>query len=426
MPATLENILQTLVGFIDAFMIAKIGLVAVTAVGLANTILNVYLAVYIALGVAATALVAERIGAKQVELAQTYGVKILQMTTLIGLVLGDISWGLARPFLQLMGADAQVLPQASQFFVWVGGFTLLMGYHTILGTLLRANGDSLTPMKVSLLVNFLNVGLDYLLIFGWGPIPRLGVLGTALGTVISRAIGVLILKVRLDQTSLAFKWRSVLAMQADKTVWQLALPAALERLVMRLGQVLYFSLIVMIGNKTFAAHSIAANIEAFTYMPALGLGSAAAVLVANAMGEGNPQKNRFVTYRCIQYGVGLMTFMGVILYFIAPWAAGLFTQDLEALNQVVTALRIDALGQPVVAISLIMANVLQGMGDTKTPLISTSVGMWAVRVLGVYFLGVILEWGIAGVWWAILIDLSLRSIVLYGRYRQHLTRLESI
>ena len=136
-PATIENILQTAVGFIDALMISKIGLVAVTAVGIANTILNVYLALFIALGVGASALIAQRIGAKQGDEAQKITNQTVILTLAVSLVLGLLSIVFGEALLKIMGASEAVLLEAQLFFTVVGGGALFMGFMTIFGSILR-------------------------------------------------------------------------------------------------------------------------------------------------------------------------------------------------------------------------------------------------------------------------------------------------
>ncbi|HAB98195.1 MAG TPA: MATE family efflux transporter, partial [Enterococcus sp.] len=199
-PATIENVLQTAVGFIDALMISKIGLVAVTAVGIANTILNVYLALFIALGVGASALIAQKIGAKRPDEAQKVTNQAVMLTLAVSLLLGIISIVFGESLLRVMGASEAVLQEALQFFMVVGGGALFMGLMTIFGSILRATGDTKSPMKISVVVNIGNVVIDYILIFGLGPIPALGVLGTAIGTVLSRILGCWLLYRKVQQS----------------------------------------------------------------------------------------------------------------------------------------------------------------------------------------------------------------------------------
>ncbi|HEL1565249.1 TPA: MATE family efflux transporter [Streptococcus suis] len=416
LPATVENIFLTLVGFVDTLLIAQLGLVAVTAVGLANTILNVYFAVYMALGVGATALIARSIGAGDKE-AVAYQVRqavVLSLGT--GLVFGVLSLVFGRQMLVLMGADAESLAGAQTFFYWVGGLTIFQALMTILGTILRASGDTVSPMKMSLLTNGFNVVLDYFLIFGIGSWSGLGIVGTALGTVLARLLGTVLLYRKVQQTDLAVELKQLFHFGSPKEMVDLTLPAAAERLVMRLGQVVYFSLIVELGTTVYASHMIAGNIESFTYMPAYGLATAVAVLIGQALGKGDILTVRRVAFHSSAYGVAIMSLLGVVLFVGAPSFALLFTKDLEAVKQVVTALRIDAFNQPGLAVSLIMAGALQGLGDTKSPLYSTMIGMWGLRVVGVIVLGQMFGLGIAGVWLSILIDLLLRAIFLTWRF----------
>ena len=420
-PATIENVLQTAVGFIDALMISKIGLVAVTAVGIANTILNVYLALFIALGVGASALIAQKIGAKRPDEAQKVTNQAVMLTLAVSLLLGIISIVFGESLLRVMGASEAVLQEALQFFMVVGGGALFMGLMTIFGSVLRATGDTKSPMKISVVVNIGNVVIDYILIFGLGPIPALGVLGTAIGTVLSRGLGCWLLYRKVQQSESPVDHASLFNSGNYRPLVNLSIPATLERLVMRLGQVLYFGLVVSISAKTFAAHSIAGNIESFTYMPAYGLATAATTLVGNAVGAGESQQAKRYGYSAAKYGVIFMSLLGVVLFFGAPFFASLFTSDQEALRQIVIALRIDAFAQPGLAISLITTGALQGMGDTRSPLYSTAFGMWGIRVVGMIVLSKYLGLGIVGIWLSIAIDLYLRSLFLVYKFNHSLS-----
>ncbi|WP_144772120.1 MATE family efflux transporter [Enterococcus casseliflavus] len=419
-PATIENILQTLVGFIDSLMIARIGLAAVTAVGIANSILNVYLAVFIALGVGASSLIAQKLGAKKKEEAYIVTNQAVLIAILIGFLFGAISILFGQPLLSMMGASEEILKSSEQFFYIVGGTSVFISLMTIFGSILRATEDAKTPMKVSIIVNIVNICLDYVLIFGLGPIPALGVIGTAIGTVISRLIGTILLYNKVQKSKSPIKFAVFFKKNNYSELLKLTIPATLERLVMRLGQVVYFGLIVGISADVFAAHSIAGNIESFTYMPAYGLAAAASTMVGMSIGSSNFQMAQKYAYSAAKYGVVFMSFLGIFLYFGAPMFASIFTKDVNTINQITTALRIDSFAQPALAISLITTGALQGMGDTKSPLYSTVIGMWVIRVMGVILFSRVFDMGIAGVWLSIAIDLYLRSIFLVYRFRKNI------
>ena len=421
-PATIENILQTLVGFIDALMIAKIGLIAVTAVGVANTILNVYLAIFIAIGIGGGALIAQRLGAKNEQSASELTNQTVLITIIFGLLFGIISICFGELLLKMMGASNEILSEAMIFFYIVGGTAVFIALMTVFGSILRANEDTKTPMQISIIVNLINIIIDYLLIFGVGPIPPLGVIGTAIGTVISRIIGSYLLFHRIQQSKSPIRFKILFAKKNYQPLIRLIIPATLERLVMRFGQVIYFGLIVSLSAKTFASHSIAGNIESFTYMPAYGLAAAASTIVGNQIGANKMLEAKQTANSAVKFGVITMSFLGIILFLGAPYFALLFTNDAEAIQQIVIALRIDAFIQPALAVSLITTGTLQGMGDTKTPLISTIVGMWGIRIIGVLVLAIFFKMGIAGIWLAIGIDLYARSIFLNRRLQKNMNK----
>lgn len=425
-PATIENLLQTLVGFADTLMISQIGLAAVTAIGLANAVLSVYLAVFIALGVGSSSLIARSLGAKDSDGARAYSSESLLLAIIFGMFFGIASLLIGRPLLTAMGAKGTVLRYGLQFFSIVGGASLFVSVMNILGSILRASGDTKTPMMISTAVNLLNIGIDYVLIFGIGPFPALGVTGTAIGTVVSRIIGCWLLFRKVQVSEVPVSRGKVLELKNYPALLKISIPAALERLVMRLGQVLYFSLIAAIGPVTFAAHSIAGNIESFTYMPGYGLAAAASTLAGMAAGAKKLKEARVYAFLSVKIGILIMSLCGAVLFFGSPLFAGWFTKDPEAVHQVVTALRIDAFIQPMLAASLILTGALQGLGDTKSPLYATAIGMWGIRIIGVLLLGQALKLGITGIWLSIGIDLTLRAFFLSYRFRKDTDKAEDL
>lgn len=429
-PAMIENTLQTVVGFVDTLFVSKLGLAEVTAVGVANTVLAVYIAIFMAIGVGASSLIARHIGAGNVVLAKGVAKQSTIISAALGLLFGVISFFFAEPLLRVMGAESKVVADGALYFRIVAVPSIFISLMFIFGSILRAAGDTKTPMKVSWWINIIHIGLDYVLIFGLLGWNGLGIAGAAWATVIVRILGTLALYYYIQKSKVAFSlWKDGFSRTNPftKPILQLSVPAAIERLIMRLGQVLYFGLIVRIGTETYAAHTIAGNIETFSYMPGYGLAIAATTLVGQQIGA---QRNK----EAYEYGmlttgiaVGFMSFVGILLFFLSPWFASWFTTDKHAIDMVVTALRIDAFAMPALAVSLVLAGALQGAGDTKSPMYSTAIGMWVIRVIGVYVLGIQLGMGIAGVWLSIAIDLLIRAIFLFFKFRTafHPSKLKS-
>jgi putative MATE family efflux protein len=417
-PAMIENILQTIVGFVDTLFVAKLGLNEVTAVGVANAILAVYIAIFMAIGVGTSSLISRSIGSGDISKAKSIARQSTIISAILGLLFGFIALFFSEPLLRLMGAESKVLTYGVTYFQIVAIPSIFISLMFTLGSILRASGDTKTPMKVSWWINIIHIGLDYVLIFGLFGMPGLGVAGAAWATVIVRIIGTLLLFFYIKRSKVSFSLFGSSSKENSLSILKLSTPTAIERLIMRFGQVLYFGLILKIGADAYAAHSIAGNIETFSYMPGYGLAIAATTLVGQSIG-GKRFKDAY------QYGmittviaIVFMSFIGVLLFFLSPWFATWFTTNKNAIDMVVTALRIDAFAQPALAIGLVLAGALQGAGDTKSPMYSTAIGMWLIRVMGVYILGIYLEMGIAGVWLSIAIDLYVRAIFLFFRFKK--------
>ena len=419
-PAMIENILQTVVGFVDTLFVAKLGLIEVTVVGIANAILAVYMAIFMAIGVGASSLIARNIGAGKIDRAKEVAKQSTFISIIVGLLFGLITLFFSEFLLSLMGAESKVISEGAVYLRIVGIPSVFISLMIIFGSILRAAGNTRAPMNVALWMNILHILLDYLLIFGLGSFMGWGVAGAAWATVIVRVLGAMALYYYIRKSSVSFAIFDTSESDSLRfSIIKLATPAAIERLIMRLGQVLYFGLIVVIGTKTFAAHSIAGNIETFSYMPGYGLAIAATTLVGQYIGAG--RSNEAYQYGILTAGIAIifMTTIGIFMFIFAPWLAIWFTNDAEAIEMVTVALRIDAFAQPALAIGLVLTGALQAAGDTKSPMYSTAIGMWLFRIVGIYVFGIHLNMGIAGIWLAIALDILIRAIFLSWRY-QHL------
>ncbi|MED4779389.1 MATE family efflux transporter [Brevibacillus choshinensis] len=415
-PAMIENVLQTIVGFVDTLFVSKLGLGEVTAVGVTNAVLAVYLAVFLAMGVGTSALIAKNVGAGNLTKAKSIARQSTLLSAFLGILFGLITFFFAEPLLRLMGAEARILGDGVVYFRIVAVPSIFISLMTIFGSILRAAGDTKTPMKVGIWINLIHIVLDYVLIFGFLGINGFGIAGAAWATVIARVVGTFALYYKIQKSDLSFSWRNDRSREFLLPLLQISFPAAVERLIMRFGQVLYFGLIVRIGTDVYAAHTIAGNIEVFSYMPCYGLAVAATTLVGQNLGA-NRRKDAYrygILTTCI--AVIFMSFVGVLLFFLSPAAASWFTDQTEVIQMVTTALRIDAFAQPFLAIGLVVAGALQGAGDTKSPMYSTAIGMWLIRVVGVYVLSIHFELGIAGIWLSIAVDLFARAVFLYLRF----------
>ncbi len=419
-PAMIENILQVLLGTVDTYFIGRIGSEAIAGVGVTNLIMNIYISFFIAIGVGTTAIVSRSIGAKDIDRANRSVKQSIIIALGIGLVFGGLNLIFAREILSFLGADESVIRYALPYFLSVAVPCVFLCLMMVLSSSLRGAGDTKTPMKVAIVSNIINIILDYILIFGIFNFQGLGILGAGIATTVSRVMGVLLLllsvngnktKIHID---LFRKWE--LDLDIIRSISRIGLPAGVEKLIMRFGQLVYGGLIITIGTKAYAAHNIAGTIEAYSYLPGMGFGVAAATLVGQHLGAKNPEEAKEFGLISNILATIFMIFMGVVFYVFAPFLAGIFSKDPQVISLVVKVLRIIALFQPFLCMTLVITSALQGAGDTKFPMYSTLFGIWGIRVLGVYILGIKLNLGLVGVWLAYALDITVRGTILLLRF----------
>ena len=225
LPAIGENFLQMLMGMVDSYLVAQLGLVAVSGVSVAGNIITIYQAIFIALGAAVVSLLSKSMGQKDQKAIARQATESIKVTVLLSCILGALSLCFGKELIALLGVEVAVAEAGGIYLSLVGGSILFLGLMTTFGALVRVAHNPRTPMYVSLLTNILNALLSGILIFVFG----LGIAGAALGTVLSRLLGTYLLWRRVQLPLAPFRWG------LDRDLLSLALPAAGERLMMRAG-----------------------------------------------------------------------------------------------------------------------------------------------------------------------------------------------
>ena len=414
LPAVFENILQTSVGFVDSVLIAKISLVAVSAVSLVNGVMAVYQAVFIALAVAVATVVSNAAGARASKAVSENVRQSIALSLMVGVILSLLSLVLAHPILRAMGASGDILQQGIIFFRVIAGTSVLIVLMTVLGQLIRTAGQTRTPLTINLIVNILNFCLDFILIFGLFGFPRLGILGAGIGTALSRLIGVGLLFHKLQQTSHRLQGP---IFSRDQHIFKTeivkrAFPIMGERLMMRLGDIVIFVIIIAYGSKVFAGNAIGETITAYNYLPAFGFATGASILIARAYGAKDHLEIRKLTKSSFVMTAIISTLVGGIIFAFSTFILNFFTFDAVAVSAAQVVILISFVSEPIVAGVIIYTAALQAMGDAKTPFYATMFGMWVIRIGVAWLLGTAFGWGIWGVWIATVLDNIFRLIVL--------------
>lgn len=421
-PAIMENILHVFIGVVDMFFVGKLGPEAIAAVGVTNLIMNMYLAFFLAVGVGTTAIVARKVGAGNLEEAGQAAKNALGIALLLGFLCGLISFVFGEKILLLLGTEAKVMEYALPYFKIVAVPTVFLSLMMVLAATLRGAGDTKTPLKVALAANIINAILDYVLIFGLFVIPGLGIAGAGLAATLARFTSVIVLVMVINKGKSKLRVDFLTGWQLNKnmarSICRVSLPAAFERLIMRTGQLVYCGMIIQVGTTAYASHIVAGTIETISYLPGMGFGVAAATLVGQALGAEKPETAKRLGLSANRMATLFMVCLGIIFFIFAPFLAGIFTQDPEVKNLTTYVLRIIALFQPFLCMTLVITSALQGAGDTRFPMYTTFVGIWGIRVLGGYYLGLVLGLGLVGIWLAYALDVTVRGLLLTARFHR--------
>ena len=422
-PMVLEMVLESLFAVVDVFFVGRLGADAVATVGLTESLLSLIFAVAIGLSMSITAMVARRIGEKDPEDASIAGVQAVILGLTVSLAVGIPSFIFAPRLLQLMGASADIVATGSGYArIALGGSgAILMLFLN--NAIFRGAGDAAIAMRLLWISNIINLVLDPCLIFGLGPLPRLGVTGAALATFTGRSIGVLYQFYRLGRgterlPSLARHLRVNL-----KVLWRLIRVSITGILQFAIAHTSWIGLVRIVstfGAAALAGYTIAIRIVVFVILPSWGLSNAAATLVGQNLGAGKPDRAETSVWRTGFYNMLFLGGVGVILIMFAEPAVRLFTHDPEVIPLAASCLRILSYGNIGYAYGMVMLQAFNGAGDTVTPTIVNFFGFWLVEIPLAYLLAITIRMRSSGVFWSIVIAeafIAAAGIVLFKRGR---------
>ena len=281
----------------------------------------------------------------------------------------------------------------------------------IFSAILRAAKDSKTPMKIGILINVINVVLNYILIYPCHQInifgtsipmygANLGVVGAALASAIAFSVGGVLTTIALWQNEILSPRKMQYRFDFDilKPCMRVALPNMLQRFATSLGYVAFASMINSLGDISTAAHTIANTVESAFYIPGYGMQSAAAILAGNAYGEKNEAKLKTLSRMMIPIEIILMILSGAALFMSAPWLVSLFSNDAQVMNLGTVVLRMVALSEPFYGYYIIVEGMMLGVGKTKRPFFYNVLGMWGIRIAGTFICTQMLGMGLISAW----------------------------
>lgn len=413
LPAMGENFLQMAMGMVDSYLVASLGLVAISGVSVAGNIITIYQAIFIALGAAISSLISKSLGEGDREQLAYHATESVKLTLILSGLLGLLSLFFGRQLLGLLGTEAAVAQAGGLYLALVGGTIVLLGLMTTFGALVRVTRNPRVPMYVSLLTNILNALFSALGIY----VFQMGIAGVAIGTVLSRLVGVLILWWELDLPFAPWSW------SLDRELLRLSLPAAGERLMMRAGDVVIIALVVTFGTDAVAGNAVGEVLTQFNYMPAFGVATATVMLVARAVGQGDLLAVRAITRRSLWLTLALMLPLALGIFALGRPLTLLYTDNSGALSASLLVVLFSLLGVPMTVGTVIYTAVWQGLGNARLPFYATTIGMWLIRIGAGYLLGIVWGLGLPGVWAGTLLDNGFRWLFLQACYHRKMRKL---
>ncbi len=414
LPVTVSSLLQRTEGIVAVFLVGGLGAGPIAAVGLGQLLAFIATTLVSGLSVGTNVIVAQFWGAKRRREAGEAARHFLGLS--FGVSLGLMLCGMVvnRRAMQLLGAAPDVvalsLPYSTLIFLVIP-FTILL---QVLSSILQGTGDTKTPMYAMIAVNLLHVAIAYPLIYGrWG-LPDLGLRGAAIAVGIAEASGTCYLLFRC----LPLLHRSA-QMRHDylRTIWQVGAPVSGERIVQQAGILVYTKIVLLYGTVSYAAHQVGLSIESLSFLPGYGFAIAAATMVGQSIGAGKYAKAKLENWEANRLAAVIMSAMGLVFFFFPYALLRAFTGDESVIELGTVFLKIVALLQVPLALTMVLAGSLRGAGDTHFIMVATTVGMWAVRVPLAVIMGLWLNLGVLYVWLAMIADWTLRMALMLWRYR---------
>ena len=427
-PAIVEQIMLTLVQYVDTAMVGSLGSNATAAVGLTSSTTWLFNGFFNAAAVGFSVQVAQHLGAGRQEEAKKVTWQALQFVGIFGILMGAVAFGLSFYLPAMLGADPAIRPDASLYFRIIAcamPFTLA---SNMFSAVIRCAGDTRTPMILNLIINVLNVILNTLFIYAprtvslfgrevfvWG--AGWGVGGAAFASALSTAfVACMFLVVLFRKKSpiqIRLSQRFPFERRCLSTAWKLGLPVALERSTLCVAQIVITAVITGIGTVAVAANHLAGTAESISYLPASGVAVAGTTLVGQAIGAGRKDLARRFARMVSWMGVVIMTFGGAVLYFFAPQLIRIFSTDPQVIDLGSQVLRIVAFAEPLFGASIVASGTLRGAGDSRGPFFISLATMWGVRItLSLLLAG---RMGLIGVWLAMAAELCARGLIFMIR-----------
>jgi putative MATE family efflux protein len=409
-PSIIEEILSTLLQYVDTAMVGHLGEEATAAVSTTTTIGWLIGAFLHSIGIALLAIMSKSVGEGNNDKLKKLAGQAVLLVIMFGLIVGAIALSLAKFIPIWMGTEENVRPNASKYFFIISLPMIFRTSSLVFGSCIRATLDTKTPMIVNLIANGINMILDYLLIY----VADLKVTGAAIATAISFTIsGTLMFIVFKNKKQFNLHMDSLkIDKEILKEIGKIALPAAGTQVTSCLGYVVFAGLVSGMGTSIFAAHSIAVNAETIFYIPGYGLSSATSAMIGVAFGEKNHGRMKKIMRFSTFITIGIMIISGIVLYLCAYPMMRIFTSSINAAELGAKMLKIVAFTEPFFGLMIAMQGIFYGLGKTVNVFIIETFGMWGIRIIFTVLCTKVWHTGLTQVWYCMIADNISKALLL--------------
>lgn len=422
-PMMLELALESVFAVVDIYFVNRIGVHAVSVVGLTESVITLVYSVGIGMSSAATALVARRVGEKHLDAASHAGAQAILLGLISSFALGIPGYFYAEEILAMMGAEPEAIRQGVIYTQLLFASSVSIILLFLINGIFRGAGDASIAMKSLWLANIFNIILDPILIFGLAFFPEMGIKGAAAATVIGRTLGVLYQFYHLWRSSgiLKMKWHHFKPdFTIIKSLVAIASPATFQFIIASASWIFLASMVAEYGSAASAGYQTAIRLVVFFILPAWGMSNAVATLAGQNLGAGNPERAEESVSITIKYNVVFMALVTALFLFFAHPLVGFFIppEHTEQTLYAVRSLQIISAGYIFYGIGMVITQAFNGAGDTKTPTIVYFIGFWLCQIPLAYLLHLYSGLGFTGVVIAVPVAETLMTLLIWHRFRK--------
>lgn len=431
-PTIIEQILQTMVSYVDTAMVGSLGSSATASVAVTTSTLWLINGLMNAIAIGFSVNIARNIGSNNIDDAKDYTRQSVTAIFILGLITTIVMSIIASYLPYWLGADKSIIQDAITYLRIISSVYIFNYSVIICSNILRSSGDTKTPMIFNIMTNIINIVCNFLFIyesrtveiFGksiyvWG--AGMGVSGAAMGTAIAVAFSgtALLCCIFFKKSPVKLNIRGNYFPKIDTaaSVARIGTPVALERVTISLGQIALTTIVTGIGTDALAAHHLAITAEAITYLPVFGFSVAATTLVGQALGAREYKLADDFANICTKYGVICMSITGALMFIFSTQLMSFFTPNEDVIKLGSTVLKLEAFAEPCFALSIVISGILRAAGDVRWPFYISLIGMWPIRILTAIILVKVFNLGLVGAWIGMVLDLTVRGILCLRRFR---------